>query len=145
MVSLTLIQPAHPEPPPGARPFYGYRIPAGFPSPADDYLEQALDANQLLAANKTATYYVRISGPSMQDAFVRDGDIAVVDCSKNPQPGNIVIAVVDGDMLVKRLQYGPGGHPELHPANPRFPVIRIRPEQDFLIWGVVTWTLHRHL
>ena len=143
MVALTLIQQADPDPVPGVRPLYGYRIPAGFPSPADDYLEQYLDANQLLAANKTATYYVRITGQSMRDAFVRDGDIAVVDCSINPQPGVIVIAVLDGEMLVKRLQYATGGQPELHPANPKFPVIRIRAEQDFHIWGVVTWTLHR--
>ncbi len=143
MVNLTLIQPAHPEPEPCARPLYGYRIPAGFPSPADDFLEETLDANQLLVTNKTATYYVRITGQSMRDAFVRDGDVAVVDCSKTAQPGQIVIAVLDGEMLVKRLQYGPQGQPELHPANPKFPVIRVKPEQDFLIWGVVTWTLHR--
>lgn len=145
MVSLSLIQPAAANPPVCTRPLFGYGVPAGFPSPADDYVEQHLDANQLLATNKTATYYVRISGQSMRDALVRDGDIAVVDCSKTPLAGMVVIAVVDGELLVKRLQYGAHGQPELHPANLAFPVIRIRPEQDFLIWGVVTWTLHRQL
>ncbi len=145
MVTLSLIQPAAPEPPACTQPLYGYSIPAGFPSPADDYIEQYLDANQLLATNKTATYYVRISGQSMHDAFVRDGDIAVVDCSKSPQAGMIIIAVVDGDMLVKRLQYAAHGQPELHPDNHDFPIIKIKPEQDFFIWGVVTWTLHRQL
>jgi DNA polymerase V len=130
-------------PPLFTRPLYGCRVPAGFPSPADDYIEKELDANELLIANRAATYFVRVRGQSMRGCWIRDGDIAVVDCSITPRRGMIVVAVLDGEMLVKQLDLGPSGEPMLKPSNARYPTITVQEGQDFLIWGVVTWSLHR--
>lgn len=130
-------------PPLFTRPLYGCRVPAGFPSPADDYIEKELDANELLITNRAATYFVRVRGQSMRGCWIRDGDIAVVDCSITPRRGMIVVAVLDGDMLVKQLDLSPSGEPMLKPSNARYPTITVQEGHDFLIWGVVTWSLHR--
>lgn len=124
-------------------PFYGCSVAAGFPSPADDYLEKTLDANELLIANPLATYFVRVRGQSMQGCWIRDGDVAVVDTSRTPAKGDVIVAVLDGEMLIKQLDFDPEGRVRLCPSNKRYPVIEVREEQDFLIWGVVTWTIHR--
>ncbi len=122
-------------------PLYGSLVPAGFASPAEDYMERELDVRELLVTHPHATYFCRIRGNSMQDAWVRDGDIAVVDCSIQARSGHIAICVVDGAMLVKRLRMDKN-RVELCPANPDYPVIQISSEQEFRVWGVVTWTLH---
>lgn len=127
------------------RPFFLCPVAAGFPNPCDDYRDKDLDANELLAPNPAATYYLRIRGHSMRDGFVRDNDIAVVDRSITPRSGHVVVATLDGEMLVKTLVRTPAGGIELHPANSRFPVIAVRPDQEFEVWGVVRWTLHHHL
>jgi len=125
------------------RPLFGCRVPAGFPSPAEDYIEKELDANDLLITNKAATYFIRVSGQSMRGSWIRDDDIAVVDCSLTPKRGAIVVAVLDGNMLIKQLDVGPSGEPLLKPCNARYPVITVQEGQDFQIWGVVTWSLHQ--
>ena len=130
-------------PPLFTRPLYGCQVPAGFPSPAEDYIEKELDANELLITNRAATYFVQIQGQSMRGCWIRDGDIAVVDCSITPRRGMVVVAVLDGEMLVKQLDVGPGGEPLLKPSNAHYPTITVQEGQDFLIWGVVTWSLHR--
>lgn len=124
-------------------PFYGCRVEAGFPSPADDYLEKTLDANELLITNPLATYFVRVKGQSMQGCWIRDGDVAVVDTSRTPVKGDVIVAVLDSEMLVKQLDFGTEGRVMLCPSNCRYPVIEVKEGQDFLIWGVVTWTIHR--
>lgn len=132
-------------PQPLALPLFLSPVRAGFPSPCEDYRDKDLDANELLAPNPAATFYLRVRGLSMRDCFVRDNDIAVVDRSLTPRTGHVVVATLDGEMVIKSLVKTVAGGIELHPANPRFPIITVKPEQEFEVWGVVRWTLHNHL
>ncbi|MFO7596222.1 MAG: translesion error-prone DNA polymerase V autoproteolytic subunit [Desulfocurvibacter africanus] len=118
------------------------RVQAGFPSPADDYVEQALDLNEHLIRNPPATYFVRASGDSMEGAGIRSGDLLVVDRSIDPCPGLIVIASVQGEYTVKTLERR-AGRLWLAPANPRYTAIEVTPDSDLEIWGVVTHVIHR--
>jgi DNA polymerase V len=117
-------------------PFFLSKVPGGFPSPADDYLEGELDLNELLIQHPAATFYVRLAGDSMIKAGLFDGDILVVDRAVKAQHKHIVVAVIDGEMTVKRL-YSRGGRVELHPENPAYPPILIGEGRDLIIWGVV--------
>lgn len=117
------------------------RVPAGFPSPADDYVEQHLDLNELLVANRAATFFVRACGDSMRDAGIRDGDILVVDRSLECGKEDIVVAVVNGELTVKRVRLREG-RLWLTPENPDFPPLEVTPETDFEVWGVVTSVVH---
>ncbi|GGI16480.1 LexA family protein [Oxalicibacterium faecigallinarum] len=118
-------------------PFSICRLPAGFPSPAQDYIEQFLDLTEHLVRNKTATFYFRVAGWSMRDAGIEEDDILVVDRSIGPRHGHIVVATVDGDFTVKKL-YRRAGVVELRPANPDFKPIEFSDGQELVIWGVVT-------
>ena len=111
-------------------------VRAGFPSPADDYLETSLDLNKLLVRNPVATFMVRVSGDSMTGAGISDGDVLIVDRSEQPAHGKIVVAVLDGELTVKRLVMK-GGQTLLAPENPRYQPIAVAAEQDLHIWGVV--------
>lgn len=114
-------------------------IPAGFPSPAEEHYDGPLDLNDLIR-NPTATFILRVSGWSMRDAGIADGDIILVDRSVRPVDGAIVVALVDNDgFTVKTLRTTP---PRLEPANPDFPTIPV-PEDGIEIWGVVTTVIHR--
>ncbi len=120
-------------------PLFGGTCPAGFPSPAQDYVEEMLDLNDLCIRHRSSTYFVRASGHSMTDVGIKDGDLLVVDKSEKPAHGDIVIAAVDGEFTVKVLQLRPCL--ALQPMNPSFSTIY--PEPDALeIFGVVTWFLH---
>jgi DNA polymerase V len=111
-------------------------ISAGFPSPADDYLDKCLDLNEYLVKKPAATFLVRVSGDSMIDAGIHDGDILIVDRSIKPQFGFIVIAVVNDEFTVKRfIQIG--GKPYLKPENKRLKLIDISLIENFEISGVV--------
>lgn len=123
-------------------PLYSSRVPAGFPSPADDYLEDTLDLNEHLVRHPAATFLVRVSGESMLGAGIHPDDVLVVDRSLEPVDGKIVIAVLDGELTVKRFRRL-GERVQLHPENPAYPVIEINEEQDFRIWGVVTSVIHK--
>lgn len=125
------------------RPLAAGRVRAGFPSPAADYIERELDIAALLIGNPPATYFVRIEGDSMVGSSIRPGDIAVVDCSLEAKAGQVVIAILDGELVIKQLGFTPDGTPLLIPQNKRFRTITVQEEQDFQIWGVVTWTIHR--
>ncbi len=122
-------------------PLFASRIPAGFPSPADDYVEARLDLNELLVQRQEATYFLRVKGDSMQGAGIHPGDLIVVDRSIEAQDGSVVVAEVDGALTIKRLRLG-NGAPELHPDNPAYPVIRFKEGQELRIWGVVTSSVH---
>ena len=122
-------------------PLFGHKIPAGFPSPADDYVEERLDLNQLLVHNKSATFFLRVKGDSMINAGIHDGDIIVVDRSVEPTERSVVVAVIDGELTIKRLMLG-NGTPELHAENPKYPPIRFKEGQELTIWGVVTSSVH---
>lgn len=122
-------------------PMLGHRISAGFPSPADDYVEGHLDLNQLLVHNKSATFFLRVKGDSMVNAGIHDGDIIVVDRSIEPADRSVVVAVVDGELTVKRLRLR-NGIAELHAENPRYAPICFKDGQELTIWGVVTSSVH---
>ena len=122
-------------------PLYASKVQAGFPSPADDYLEGKLDLNSHLVKHPAATFFVRVAGDSMTGAGIHEDDILVVDRSLTPAHDKIVIAVVDGDLTVKRL-YKKGNTVRLLPENPDYPPIEVTENTDFTIWGVVTSVIH---
>jgi DNA polymerase V len=124
-------------------PLYGASVAAGFPSPADDYVESALDLNEYLVGNPAATFMVRVSGESMLGAGIHDGDVLVVDRSRDPAPGRIVVAVLDGELTVKRLRFREGRW-VLAPENPAFEPIVVGSGQDLHVWGVVTGVVRRY-
>lgn len=122
-------------------PFYHSAVAAGFPSPADDGIEDKLDLNELLIKHPTATFFLRVAGSSMINAGIHHNDILIVDRSLAPGHGKIVIAAVNGELTVKRL------HLEknkvlLVAENPAYPAIEITDGMDLHIWGVVTNVIH---
>ncbi|WP_241893491.1 LexA family protein [Magnetofaba australis] len=129
--------------PPRATPLVGARVAAGFPSPADDFLEEGLDLHKLLVRRPAATFFVRVTGESMRQAGILPGDILVVDRSVEPADGRIVIAVVDGELTVKRLRRR-SGRVTLEPENPEFPPLEITESMESAVWGVVTACIHRY-
>ncbi len=128
-------------------PLIGGRVEAGFPSPADDFIERSLDLNEKLVANPIATFFVCASGHSMDGAGIHDGDLLVVDRSLAPTSGNIVVAIVDGGLTVKRLsKHGTKASLIPEPSGGDqgvYKSIEITIETDATIWGVVTWSMHR--
>ena len=115
---------------------------AGFPSPAEQYVERALDLNELLVAKPSATYYVRAEGDSMEGAGIRSGDLLVVDRSLEATDGSIVIACVDGEFTVKTLRKG-RGRVWLEAANPAYKPIRFGGEMELVVFGVITAVIHQ--
>ena len=115
------------------------RVTAGWPSPADDYLDGHIDLSRHLITRPAATFLVRVSGWSMRDAGIHDGDTLIVDRSLRARDGQIVVAVVDGDFVVKYLRTQ--GHPRLVAAHPDYPEIPLQ-GREHQIWGTVTWVLH---
>ena len=122
-------------------PLYASRIQAGFPSPADDAVETTLDLNRYLIKHPAATFFVRVSGDSMSQASIHAGDILIVDRSLSPKSGRIIIAVVDGELTVKRLKIYKDQY-ILVAENPNYQSLVITAEMDFSIWGVVTTVIH---
>jgi DNA polymerase V len=117
-------------------------VQAGFPSPADDYIENHLDLNGLVVQRPAATFFVRVEGESMVDANIHSGDILVVDRSLQASTGKIVIAVINGEFTVKRLILK-NGEAYLIPENPKYSAIKIEAGSDFQVWGVVTYVIHK--
>lgn len=116
-------------------------LPAGFPSPADDYLEDRIDLNRELVSNPTSTFLARVRGDSMRDAGLQDGDLILIDRSRTPRSGSMVLAWVDGGFTVKYLLLrGPRAY--LRAANPAYPDIPLHEEEDSRIWGLVTHVIH---
>ena len=122
-------------------PVFLGRLPAGFPSPADDYLEGKLDLNRHLIKHPAATFFVRVSGDSMTGAGIHSGDLLVVDRSLEAIDGNVIVAALDGDLTVKRLCKRNGAL-SLLPENRNYQPIEITEQQTFEIWGVVTSVIH---
>lgn len=122
-------------------PLFSSRVIAGFPDFVDDKIEQKLDLNKYLIKHPSATFLLRVAGDSMIDAAIHDGDILIVDRSVNPSSGKIVIAVVNGEMTVKRLKKEKNKI-ILLAENKKYPPIQIEQEADFSIWGVVTNVIH---
>ncbi|AXE08811.1 translesion error-prone DNA polymerase V autoproteolytic subunit [Salmonella enterica] len=118
-------------------PFFSYLVPCGFPSPAADYIEQRIDLNELLVSHPSSTYFVKATGDSMIDAGINDGDLLVVDSSRTVEHGDIVIAAVDGEFTVKRLQLRPTV--QLNPMNSAYSPIIVGSEDTLDVFGVVTF------
>lgn len=115
-------------------------VPAGFPSPADD-LSKTLDLNDLLVRHPDATFFCKAEGDSMILAGIHDGDILIVDRSLTPKHNKVVIAVLNGELTVKRL-HKQNGRLILLAENPKYPPIKLKPDMDFQVWGVVTSSIH---
>jgi len=124
-------------------PIFTSRVQAGFPSPADDHLEDTLDLNTHLIRHKESTFFVRSQGESMLGAGIHPGDILVVDKSLIAKSGKIVIAMVDGEFTVKRLNKYKGKI-TLKAENPEFKDIVINEGSELIIWGVVTSVIHQY-
>jgi len=123
-------------------PLFTSGVSAGFPSPAEDHIDQRLDLNNLLIQHPAATFFVRVSGESMKDAGINHGDILVVDRSLEATSGRIVIAIVNGELTVKRFIQDSVSC-QLVAANPDYPPVAITDETDFRVWGVVTSVIHQ--
>ena len=122
-------------------PLLARPVPAGFPSPADDFVEDEIDLQRLMIVNRPATFLVRVAGDSMMLARLFDGDLAVVDRSLTPRNGDIVVVDVDGERSFKvwRRQ---GPRITLSFANPRFPEFRLAPGAEIEVWGVVSGSIN---
>lgn len=120
-------------------PLFSDPVQCGFPSPAQDYIEQRLDIHDLIVKHPSATYFVRAAGDSMIDAGINDKDLLVVDCSRTAVHNDIVVASVDGEFTVKRLQLRPTV--QLNPMNSAYSPILIGSEETLDIFGVVTFII----
>ena len=123
------------------RPLFACGVSAGFPSPAEDYIEGRLDLNELMIDHPAATFFVRVAGDSMIGAGIHHDDILVVDRSLDPVHGKVVIAVVNGELTVKRL-FRQNGTVRLLAENPDYPPIELAEETACEVWGVVTFVIH---
>ena len=129
---------------PLVRPLFLSRASCGFPSPAEDYVETALDLARHVVTNEPATFYVRVEGDSMTGAGIDDGDLLVVDRSLEAVDRDVIIALVDGEFTVKRLRRSRSGRVVLVPENDSYASIEITEGREFEVWGVVTFTLKAH-
>ena len=117
---------------------------AGFASPAADYAGDKIDLSHELVRHPETTFYARIQGDSMRDAGIFDGDMVVVDRSIEPREGDFVAACVDGEFTLKEYRYDAATNTVLLiPHNPEFPVIKVTEEESFIIWGVITYSIHK--
>jgi DNA polymerase V len=125
-------------------PFVTARVCAGFPSPADDYLDGVIDLNELCISQPAATFFVRASGTSMSGGLtdIHDGDVLVVNRSRKPANDHIVVACIEGEFCVKRLRME-GRAAWLEADNPDFPPLLVGSESEVSVWGVVDWIFRK--
>lgn len=125
-------------------PYSEEGIKAGFPSPAQDYACESIDLNRVLIRHPETTFYARVQGTSMCDAGIDDGDMVIIDKSLEPTDGDYVAAYIDGEFTLKQLHVDAKTRCVwLMPANEAFSPIRVEPESDFMIWGVIVYTIKR--
>ncbi|MCF7920213.1 MAG: translesion error-prone DNA polymerase V autoproteolytic subunit [Candidatus Cloacimonetes bacterium] len=124
------------------RPLIGANIAAGFPSPAQDYIEKSIDLNEQLISHPAATFFVRVEGDSMNGSGIFDNDVLIVDRALEAVDGCVIVAVLNSEFTVKRLRIRKDCW-SLLPSNPAFPEIIITEDTDFSVWGVVTYCLHK--
>jgi DNA polymerase V len=117
-------------------------IKAGFPSPAQDYIDLAFDLNKELVKNPSSTFYGRVRGDSMVDEGINDGDILVIDKSLPPAEGRKAVCYIDGEFTLKTIRIKKDGI-YLMPANPAYKPIKVTEENDFVVWGIVTYVIHK--
>lgn len=118
------------------------RISAGFPSPADDFKEVRISLDRELIRNKDSTFYARVSGDSMIEAGLDDGDLLIIDRSSNPENGKIAICLVDGEFTVKRIKKEKNKF-YLIPENKKYKVIELKEENQLIIWGIVEYVIKK--
>ncbi len=118
-------------------------IHAGFPSPAQDYIDISIDLNKELIDNPSFTFYARVKGSSMIDAGISDGDILVIDKSLEPRDGDTAVCFIDGEFTLKYIRIDENAV-YLVPANPEFQSIKVTEENNFCIWGIVTYSIKNH-
>jgi DNA polymerase V len=124
-------------------PYFPQGIAAGFPSPADDHLQKALDLHEHLIKHPAATFFAHVQGNSMKDANLNDGDLLIIDRAETPRHRSIVVAIVNGEFTVKRLYKRNGETIRLVPENKAFPAIDVTEGMDVEIWGVVSHIIHK--
>ena len=120
-------------------PFAEMGIQAGFPSPAQDYIDRSLDFNRELIEHPAATFYAKVVGESMRDAGISEGDIVVIDRAVDPEQDDIVVVFLDGEFTIKYIDFSELSRRRiwLRPANPAFRAIKVNATADFRVWGVV--------
>lgn len=123
-------------------PYISSGIKAGFPSPAADFDGSRISIDQIVVKNASATFYAKASGNSMIGAGIDDGDILVIDKSIEPEDGKIAVCFVDGEFTVKRIKVQENSL-LLLPENPLFEPIEVTQENDFIIWGIVTYVVKK--
>ena len=114
----------------------------GFSAAADDYAERGIDLNEQLIKNKPATFFLRVNSNAMIGAGIFSGDVVIVDRSLEPRNGNVIIAAIDGEMLIRRLQLVENGKRLLVPDSKKIGTIEISDDGSFSVWGVVTYVIH---
>jgi len=115
-------------------------ISAGFPSPADDFKEIRISLDRELVKNKESTFYARVSGNSMENASLSNGDLIIIDRSINPEENKIAVCFIDGEFTVKRI-VKKGNKLFLKPENNNYKEIEVRDENQLIIWGIVTYVI----
>lgn len=120
------------------------KVSAGFPSPAENYMDASLDLNKELVQHPSATFFVKVEGDSMQGAGIINGDVLIVDRSLEAQSQQIVVAVLNGEFTVKRF-FKEGNKISLRAENENYPPIEIEEGMEFMIWGVVTAAIHQFI
>jgi len=125
-------------------PLFETKISAGFPSPADDFVDTKLDLNDHLVHHPAATFFLRVGGDSMIGAGIFDGDLLIVDRSIEKFNKAVIIAVLNGEMMVKRIIFR-GKSFILAPENPEYKSVEVTEDMDFSVWGVVTAVIHKML
>ena len=124
-------------------PFYKDGIKAGFPSPAQDHERKGIDLNKELIKHPASTFFAKVDGDSLLESYIFNGDIAIVDKSLEPWQGCKVVACIDGDFAMKIVGKVEKDCVYLLPDNPDYPHIKVTPDNDFKIWGVITYTIHK--
>ena len=124
-------------------PFADQGVRAGFPSPAQDYIEQAIDLNKELIQHPATTFYGRVVGDSMKDEGIEEGDVLIIDKSLEAQNDDLAVCFIDGEFTLKRVRFEKDII-WLIPSNPKYPSIKVTKDNNFMIWGVVTYTIKKN-
>ena len=125
-------------------PFADGGIKCGFPSPAQDYVEESIDLNKEIIRHKETTFLARVSGNSLMDAGISDGDLIVIDKSLEVNDGDFVVAYIDGEFTLKEFKRDKANNCAwLIPHNDEFSPIKVTEDNDFMVWGVLTYTIKK--
>lgn len=116
-------------------------VRAGFPSPAQDYVDEWIDLNRHLVPHPSSTFFARVSGDSMCEEGIDDGDLIIIDKSLEPEDGDLAVCCIDGEFTLKRLKITRGDKLYLMPSNKKYKPIEVTTDNDFVVWGIVTNTI----